>query len=134
MALAKFQWPTFPSIIDRDYSTFYYILNDQCFYVQQHLNGLFVIGLASVHPLRRSNFNVVQADYSAGVHDFNAGVTSGKRKRDAVSVFNDSVLCVLRTEQGAEFSVPACVGNTKVIAINKLLAKDPNLVISDVII
>jgi hypothetical protein len=126
------QWPTFPSVIERDYKTFYYILNGNSFYVQQHLNGLFVIGLAPDHPIIRSK-NEIIVDFTAGVRDFSSGVTSGKRKRDATEVNANSAICVIRTIQDQkEFIVPACVANTKVIAINKLLINHPELILNDV--
>ncbi len=126
------QWPTFPSVIERDYKTFYYILNGNSFYVQQHLNGLFVIGLAQNHPIIRSKMEISKVDYSAGIKDFSNGVTSGKRKRDAVGVDCNSAICVIRTKDQKEFIIPACVANTKVIAINNLLINDPELILKDV--
>jgi hypothetical protein len=128
-------WPVFPSIVERDYEAWYYLHEEKYpFYAHRHLNGLYVIGFANEHPIHNGDDQVVEVDFSAGDKDLsgNAGVAKGKRKRDAEKVKSQSVLCVVKCASGAEYSVPACVPDTSVITVNKIVEKTPSIIQQDV--
>mmetsp|Transcript_23914 Transcript_23914/g.52234 ORF Transcript_23914/g.52234 Transcript_23914/m.52234 type:complete len:183 (+) Transcript_23914:146-694(+) len=126
--------------VERDYEALYALDlggeqgHDQVVY--RHPNGLCVICLAATHPLVRRE-GTVEGDSALKI-DFDVGKTSrldsqptGKRKRGAMRVHPNTVLCNITCATGAvTYPARACVKG-KLLEVNERLVEQPQLLWKD---
>ena len=96
-----------------------------------HLLRICVVGLALTHPLFRLGKQVQSVDFDVGRRNKLDAAPRGKRKRGAIYLHADSLLCKITCTDGTEFLVRCGMGGTFIEA-NERLKSNPQLLIDKV--
>ncbi|CAM9111139.1 unnamed protein product [Discosporangium mesarthrocarpum] len=105
--------------------------HDQCLSI--HPNGLAVVQLAPNHPaVGTGERKVVQLNFEGeGLSNVLQGTkVKGKKKKGAMQLQADSILCTIVTEGGEEYKVRTGIAGD-VIEVNTALQAEPGVVSSD---
>ncbi|EEE56198.1 uncharacterized protein [Oryza sativa Japonica Group] len=94
-------------------------------YVYRHPNGLCVVGLASAHIALKEEGGITAVDFNVGKSDRSEMKVTGKRKRNAQHLQENSALCKVCTSSNS-FVVRCCVKGS-LLEINDRLIKQPDL-------
>lgn len=94
-------------------------------YVYRHPNGLCVVGLAPGHVALKEEGGITAVDFNVGKTDRSEIKVTGKRKRNAQHLQENSALCKVCTNDKS-FIVRCCVKGS-LLEINDRLIKQPNL-------
>ncbi|KAG0582122.1 hypothetical protein M758_3G034800 [Ceratodon purpureus] len=94
-------------------------------YVYRHANGLCVIGLLPTHAAFKPTPAITAVDFNVGKQNRADAKVSGKRKKNAISLEPNSVLCKVMVGE-AFFMIRCCVRGA-VLEVNERLIKDPSL-------
>ncbi|XP_024530969.1 protein Simiate [Selaginella moellendorffii] len=94
-------------------------------YLYRHGNGLCVVGLAPSHLALRSPSKIKIVDYDVGKKSRADMKASGRRKKDAQVLEENSSLCKVSSED-AEFLVRCCIRG-QLLEVNERLTSDPSL-------
>mmetsp|Transcript_22090 Transcript_22090/g.35462 ORF Transcript_22090/g.35462 Transcript_22090/m.35462 type:complete len:234 (-) Transcript_22090:33-734(-) len=137
------------NVVEENYTRFYYVdeKNHLDCYVDKHYNGLYLIGLAPSHPVRRLPCKIMRVDFEINKRSVDDFQVSGKKKAKAVKVQSDTKLCRIdvqlqsnSTNDNHNANTPTtaepqqcasflcCAGLTgKVIEINTRLMQSPSV-------
>jgi hypothetical protein len=114
----------YPSPLERQFTRFY---SERAQYAHLHKNkSVTIVGLSAAHPLVTAG-SIVKVEYSKAALSNEA---LGKRKRGALGLRADTLLCNITTEDGKIHRIDACV-NIDLVEINLRLATDPQLLSQD---
>lgn len=94
-------------------------------YIYRHANGLCVIGLLPTHAALKPTPAVTAVDFNVGKQNRADAKVSGKRKKNAMSLEPNSVLCKVMVGE-AFFMIRCCVRGV-LLEVNERLIKDPTL-------
>uniref|UniRef100_A0A453N1A8 Actin-binding transcription modulator n=1 Tax=Aegilops tauschii subsp. strangulata TaxID=200361 RepID=A0A453N1A8_AEGTS len=94
-------------------------------YVYRHPNGLCVVGLATAHVALKEEGGITAIDFNVGKTDRSEIKVTGKRKRNAQHLQENSALCKVCTKDKT-FVVRCCVKG-QLLEINDRLMKQPDL-------
>jgi len=100
-------------------------LEDQ--YVNQHSNGLYMVGIAPTHPIVTKGINITSLDFNVG-YDLLERV-SGKYKRGAPHLQQSTSLCTVCMEDDSEYTLYICVSGN-LLEVNERLVSNPELLVS----
>jgi hypothetical protein len=114
----------YPTPLERQFTRFYHPENHQ--YAHIHKNkSVTLLGLSPSHPA--VNEGVTKVEFSKAASGNEA---LGKRKRNALGLRPDMLVCTITTVKGNEFRINACT-NVDLVEINQRLASNPELVSKD---
>ena len=114
----------YPTPLERQFSRFYHLEKNQ--YAHLHKNkSVTMIGLSPQHPAVVEGITSVEFSQPALANE-----ALGKRKRGALPLRVETLLCTIRTGQGNEFKINACV-NADLVEINERATRDPSVVSKD---
>lgn len=94
-------------------------------YVYRHPNGLCVVGLAPAHVAFKEEGGITAVDFNVGKSDRSEMKVTGKRKRNAQHLQENSALCKVCVNDKS-FVVRCCVKGS-LLEINDRLIKQPDL-------
>ncbi|CAL5024391.1 unnamed protein product [Urochloa decumbens] len=94
-------------------------------YVYRHPNGLCVVGLAPAHVALKEEGGITAVDFNVGKSDRSEMKVTGKRKRNAQHLQENSALCKVCVNDKS-FVVRCCVKGS-LLEINDRLIKQPDL-------
>ncbi|CAO2041297.1 unnamed protein product [Urochloa humidicola] len=94
-------------------------------YVYRHPNGLCVVGLAPAHVVFKEEGGITTVDFNVGKSDRSEMKVTGKRKRNAQHLQENSALCKVCVNDKS-FVVRCCVKGS-LLEINDRLIKQPDL-------
>ncbi|GJM90044.1 hypothetical protein PR202_ga06283 [Eleusine coracana subsp. coracana] len=94
-------------------------------YVYRHPNGLCVVGLAPAHVAFKEGGGITAVDFNVGKSDRSERKVTGKRKRNAQHLQENSALCKVSAKDKC-FIVRCCVKGS-LLEINDRLIKQPDL-------
>jgi hypothetical protein len=115
---------TFPTPLERQFARFYHEEKQQ--YAHLHKNkSVCMIGLAPGHHLVTAGVRRVEFSKAAQSNE-----ALGKRKRNALGLRTDTMICTITTADGLTHRVDACV-NADLVEINQRLSHQPELVSTD---
>eukprot|EP00003_Mantamonas_plastica_P017254 TRINITY_DN2870_c0_g2_i2.p2 TRINITY_DN2870_c0_g2~~TRINITY_DN2870_c0_g2_i2.p2 ORF type:complete len:180 (-),score=49.45 TRINITY_DN2870_c0_g2_i2:219-758(-) len=104
------------SVLDRYYTRFYCQNPDgEWQFVNQHTNGLAVVGLSQQHTLvQKQNegdeeYNIVNVNFDVSNPDGKNFKVSGKKKQGGPKCVADGLMCELTCKNGKVFKVYCCV-------------------------
>ena len=126
---------TFPSVTERYYTPRYYVDDkageDMC--VLFHSNRICLLTLAPSHPIIKQKKTITKFDFQVTEHTnrLNNAVL-GKRKKGAQQLQCDSIVCRIHCQDQEEdrvYTIRSYI-NGKLIEINEMLIKQPNLAVS----
>lgn len=117
-----------PSAVEANFARYYIsdFMNpghDQ--YVYRHPNGLCVVGLAPAHVAFKEEGGITAVDFNVGKSDRSEMKVTGKRKRNAQHLQENSALCKVCVNDKS-FVVRCCVKGS-LLEINDRLIKQPDL-------
>ncbi|EGG18069.1 hypothetical protein DFA_06736 [Cavenderia fasciculata] len=118
------------TVIERYYDQYFSIDNqgkeneDQ--YINQHSNGVFVVGLAPTHPIISEQKSILKIEYSQAALN---NVFSGSGKKGAVKMNKETAMCTIHCVDGTSYSIYPCVKG-KLLEINKILIDNPSMLLS----
>ncbi|XP_021315011.1 FAM206 family protein [Sorghum bicolor] len=120
--------PSPPSAVEANFARYFIadFLNpgyDQ--YVYRHPNGLCVVGLAPAHVVFKEEGAITAVDFNVGKSDRSEMKVTGKRKRNAQHLQENSALCKVCVNDKS-FIVRCCVKGS-LLEINERLIKQPDL-------
>ncbi|XP_047078849.1 protein Abitram-like [Lolium rigidum] len=117
-----------PSAVEANFARYFvadYLNPGHDQYVYRHPNGLCVVGLAPAHAALKEEGGITAVDFNVGKTDRSEIKVTGKRKRNAQHLQENSVLCkVAATDKS--FVVRCCVKGS-LLEVNDRLIKQPNL-------
>jgi hypothetical protein len=114
----------YPTPLERQFTRYYQTEKNQ--YAHLHKNkSVTMLGLSPSHPAVLEGITKVEFSKSASANE-----ALGKRKRGALGLRTDTLLCTIYTKEGNEFRIDACA-NIDLVEINQRLVTDPNLVSKD---
>nr|CAB3504111.1 unnamed protein product [Digitaria exilis] len=124
-----------PSAVEANFARFFVadFLNpghDQ--YVYRHPNGLCVVGLAPAHVAFKEEGGITAVDFNVGKSDRSEMKVTGKRKRNAQHLQENSALCKVCVNDKS-FVVRCCVKGS-LLEINDRLINQPDLLNTAVIV
>ncbi|KAB0802890.1 hypothetical protein PPYR_05076 [Photinus pyralis] len=99
--------------------------------VSFHTNRICMISLAENHPVMKNNKKVAKINCTID-EKINRllNSTSGKGKRGAQKLMENSILCYIECEDGDVYPVYSCVQG-KLLEINENLISNPNLLVTN---
>ncbi|PRP74631.1 hypothetical protein PROFUN_03553 [Planoprotostelium fungivorum] len=116
------------SVIERYYTQLYSINDnrgDQ--YVYKHLNGLFVIGLASTHEIfSDQSISISKVNFDVGGRSRLDNVVHGKGKKGGIRLKPEEPLCQVTTSDDKVHIIRSCVAGS-LLEVNEKLLTDPKL-------
>ena len=115
---------TYPSPLERQFARFYNREKQQYAHLHKN-NSVCMIGLAPSHPAVLAG--VVNVEFAKAVSTSEA---QGKRKRGALGLRTDTIVCTVTDKEGNVHRIDACV-NVDLVEINQRLADEPELVSID---
>eukprot|EP01083_Nonionella_stella_P098599 277309_1 len=116
----------------QEHYTRYYVVNKENHedvYVDKHYNGMYMVGLAPSHPIRRKGLNVKEVTFDLGKRTASSFDVTGKKKGNAIKVQGNSKLCKIFIEGDGDtdsFIFEAGIKG-RIIEINKRLLRNPKL-------
>jgi len=97
-------------------------------YVNQHTNGLCLIGIAPTHPIVTKGIKISSINFNVDKDLLNNKV-SGKYKKGARLLQESTPLCAVHLEDGSEYIVFSCV-NGNLLELNDNLIVNPQLLVT----
>ncbi|KAF2069630.1 hypothetical protein CYY_009047 [Polysphondylium violaceum] len=94
-------------------------LEDQ--YVNQHSNGLCIIGIAPSHPVLTKE--IVKIDFRENLLN---NEVQGTRKKGGFRLQKDTIICEISCSDSTTYSLRSCIKG-KLLEVNKLLLTQPSL-------
>jgi len=121
----------YPSVVDRYFTRQYFTNNqddnDMCLLF--HSNKICVVTLAPTHNILKRKLAVKNVNFKIGEElDRSENIVKGKGKKGAQNVNANSVLCIVKCEDGTEYRIKACVRG-KLIEVNENLVTNPQLLV-----
>ncbi|XP_047079053.1 protein Abitram-like [Lolium rigidum] len=117
-----------PSAVEANFARYFvadYLNPGHDQYVYRHPNGLCVVGLAPAHAALKEEGGITAVDFNVGKTDRSEIKVTGKRKRNAQHLQENSVLCKVGAADKS-FVVRCCVKGS-LLEVNDRLIKQPNL-------
>ncbi|XP_048538513.1 protein Abitram-like [Triticum urartu] len=117
-----------PSAVEANFARYFaadYLNPGHDQYVYRHPNGLCVVGLAPAHVALKEEGGITAIDFNVGKTDRSEIKVTGKRKRNAQHLQENSALCKVCTKDKT-FVVRCCVKG-QLLEINDRLMKQPDL-------
>jgi hypothetical protein len=117
-----------PSAVEANFARYFvadYLNPGHDQYVYRHPNGLCVVGLAPAHAALKEEGGITAVDFNVGKTDRSEIKVTGKRKRNAQHLQENSVLCKVGATDKS-FVVRCCVKGS-LLEVNDRLIKQPNL-------
>uniref|UniRef100_A0ACD5V8T3 Uncharacterized protein n=1 Tax=Avena sativa TaxID=4498 RepID=A0ACD5V8T3_AVESA len=117
-----------PSAVEANFARYFvadYLNPGHDQYVYRHPNGLCVVGLAPSHVALKEEGGITAIDFNVGKTDRSEIKVTGKRKRNAQHLQENSVLCKVCANDKS-FVVRCCVKGS-LLEVNDRLIKQPNL-------
>ena len=115
---------TYPTPLERQFSRFYNREKEQ--YVHLHKNNsVCMIGLSANHDLVKAGVSKVEFSKAACSSE-----ALGKRKRGALGMRPDTMVCTITVSDGTSHRIDALV-NADLVEINQRLSNQPELVSID---
>jgi glycine cleavage system H lipoate-binding protein len=114
----------YPTPLERQFNRYYHKDSNQ--YAHLHKNkSVTMIGLAPNHPAVLEGVAKVEFSKAAATNE-----ALGKKKRGALGLRPETLICTLESKQGSIFQINARV-NMDLVEINQRLLNQPELVSSD---
>ena len=132
-----------PPALEEEFYHRYYAIDEefhQDFYIDEHYNGLCLIGIAKSHPIRRclNNLTIENISFDIGSRKLGDYKVYGKRKTNAITTQSNTILakmnCVFNcnSNESTTISYPIFgIVQGKILEINQECVKNAKLVQSD---
>lgn len=114
-----------PSVTERYFKTKVIPDKNQCVLI--HSNRLCLITIAPTHPILLEGKQIESINFeTAGKKSRLNNKVSGKFKRGGQKLKENSIICIIKTADGCEYTIYSCVTGT-LVEVNERLLEDPNL-------
>lgn len=128
--LGKFD-PNYPSVVDRFFTKYYYICDNNADKVQTvlfHSNRICLVGLDESHMAIKKGIQSINFDI--GNCDRSKNKVSGKGKKGAMNLQPTSTLAIITCDDGTQHKIISCITG-KLVEVNDRLLTNPKLIGQD---
>lgn len=116
----------YPSPLEREFTRFYHDTSQQ--YAHLHKNkSVTMVGLSAEHSIVKQGEKILKVEFAKAALSNEA---LGKRKRGALGLRTDTLLCHITTIDGETHRIDSQV-NMDLVEINTRLENEPNLIVQD---
>eukprot|EP01132_Coremiostelium_polycephalum_P007956 gene7956-9786_t len=113
------------TVIERYYTQYYMIdvsnkINEDQ-YINQHSNGLCIIGIAPSHPVLSKD--IIKIEFKENLLN---NEVSGTSKKGGFRLQKETIVCEIQCSDSTTYSLRTCIKG-KLLEVNKLLISNPSL-------
>lgn len=126
-----FDYDTFPSVVDRYYTKYFYFRNgnaNEAHTLLSHSNGICLVGLDSTHIAVKKG--IVSLTFDIGNFDRSKNQVSGKSKRGAMHLQSTSCVAIVTCADDSTYRIASAVQG-KLVEVNERLLSNPQLIGKD---
>lgn len=127
----NFDYDTYPSVVERYFTKYYYFRNDnidEAHTLLHHSNGICLVGLADTHVAIKKGIKSIT--YDIGNFDRSKNQVVGKGKRGAMNLQTTSVVAMITCEDDSTYRINS-VMQGKLVEVNDRLPQNPKLIGTD---